>query len=320
MSTTEETLSTETETKTPTGSDAFAAARATLAAQSKDQGAGAAAEDTEAAKETETVQEPEKVADEPDETTEPEDTGLTEKELAALSPKERANAEKWQAKLTQRAQKLSATEKALEEWQPLIEGMKTNPHATLEQVAKQLGFKISKAEAKAIENHTEAAMAELPEGLEFLKPVFEKQAAQILAAAKAEVAPIKEAHAAMVQEAAAAETQSELAAFSKEFPGWEKHEAAMIQMGERILPGKGMSTSEYMGILYREVTKGIDTAERTKKTVEKINKSAAASESPTPGVNTSRVSTVKPAEFAAMSNSQRLRAAHEAAKNGIVWE
>ena len=118
----------------------------------------------------------------------------------------------------------------------------------------------------------------------------------------------------MVQEAAAAETQSELAAFSKANPGWEKHEAAMVKMGERILPGKGMSTSEYMGILYREVTAGINKAELTKKTVEKINKSAAASESPTPGVNTSRVVHALPPP-----DKRTFRDAFEAAKRGEVW-
>ena len=308
-----ETVTTETATEKPaTGSGAFAAARASIDAPSQDPGAPEAKpDDTPPAK---TVEDPEKVADPPAETTDDPDALLTPEEAATLTPKERGLYAKAQKVFTQKTQALAADRKALEEWQPLIEGMKSNPAATLEQVATHFGFTLSRKDATTVQKHTAEAMAGLPEELAFLKPVFEAQAAQILAAAKAEIAPIKEAHTAMVSEAAAAETLSTLKAFEKEHPGWKKHEAAMIAMGQKILPGKDMTDSEYMEILYRQVTAGIDEAERTKKTVEKINRSAAASESQTPGISDKRVEHALPPP-----DKRNIHAAFEAAKRGEVW-
>lgn len=299
----------------PTGRDAFAAARASLPAQSTDQ-APVISEPLDDTPEKKTVEEPEKVADQPEKTTEdPEDTLLTADEVSKLNPKERGLYEKAQKNYTLKTQKLAADRKELEQWKPLIDQLTTNPDAAIEQLAQQRGMKLSKAaQDNTVEKQTEATLAELPEELAFLKPVFEAYGKKLMDTMRGEITPLKEGYSAIVSEAAAAETEATLKSFEAKYPGWQKHEKAMLDMGQKILPGKGMSDFEYMEILHRQVTAGTDEAERTKKTVEKINKSAAASESPTPGIANSRVEHALPPP-----DKRDIKAAWEAAKRGEVW-
>lgn len=281
------------------------------AQSSKDQAAPPAGDDTPEAEQP--AQEPEKVADEPPDTTPDPDAILTAAELAALPPKERANAEKWQAKLTQKAQALAAQSKEFEEWKPLIDSLKTNPKATLEQMAEQLGVQIAKQDTTP--TTAEVVTSELPEEWKFLQPVFESLEKRVEARVRAELAPIKEAHTQIVTEAAAAETESAIKAFDAKFPDWRKHEAQMLEIGKKFIPTAGAMTDfEYMETLYKLATADIKKAEQVKATVKQINKSAAAAETPTPGISDSRVEHALPPP-----EKRSMRDAYNAAKQGIVW-
>lgn len=294
-------------TETPKGADAFAAARAAVGTVQDDTATETPAED------------PAKVADQPTEATDgPDDTLLTPEELAALPPKDRAKAEKWQAKLTQKAQALSARDKELEEWNPLIEGLKTNPTAALESMAKQLGFTVAKAAAqdtKTIEAKTSEALTELPSELEFLRPHFEAFGKKLMDSMRGEIAPIKQAHEQLITEASAAETEATLKAFSAKYPGWEKHEQGMIELGKKILPGTGMADFEYMETLYKLKTADVSEAEKTRKVVAKINNAAKSSEDRTSGISNERVVHALPPP-----EKRSMRDAFEAAKRGELWE
>lgn len=292
MSTTTEETKVTTE---PTGADAFTAARAAV-------GKG---DETPATDDTSTPTPPAedtaKVADQTTETTDP-DTLLTEEELAALPPKERAKAEKWQAKLTQKAQKLSATEKELEQWKTLNEGIRSKSREALDIIANHYGVSI--AEAKAIQDNT----SEHPE----LDPLDQY--------VETKLAPVKQAIAEWKEQATAAETEATMKQFSADHPGWEKHEAKMLEIGKTILPGKGVTDYDYLKTLHKLATSDINEAEKTKKVVAKINAAAKVSEEKTSGIPNERVSMKIPDNFAQLDSKERMRLSYEAAKRGEVWE
>lgn len=307
----EETTATE---KPAIGADAFSAARESVRTQSEDQGST----ETPESESSETpTQEAEKVAGESQEATEDQDALLTPQEVAALPAALKAQYKSLEKAFTTKTQALSAERKALEEWNPLIEGMKTDPAATLEKVAAQLGFKVSKSnqDTKTVESKTAEALAELPEELAFMKPYFESFGKKLLDSMNGVIAPIKAQHEQLITDATAAETKATVEAFTAKYPGWEKHEAKMLDIGQRILPGKGMTDIEYMEVLYREATHGISQAETTKKVVEKINRSAKSSEERTAGVSPERVAHAMPPP-----EKRGFRDAYEAAKRGEVWE
>jgi hypothetical protein len=311
------------------GRDAFAAARASLADQSSDQDPDtdtpASPDDTPTEPPAE---EPETVADQPTETTSEPDTILSPEQLAALSPKERANAEKWQAKLTQKAQALSAKERELDEWKPLIESMKENPDDVIAEYARARGFTISRQaqDTQTVSTEATEVIAGLPEDLKFLgpilKPMFERYGQTIIQSVEAKVNPIAQAHNLMMTEAAAAQTQATLESFTTKHPEWQQHEPAMVELAKKFIPtpGSSMTDAEYMDTLYALVTAKQSKADLVKATVKQINKSAASVEPNTPGVSESRVEHAMPANFAQMDNKDRMKAAFDAAKAGIVWK
>ena len=301
----------------PKGNAAFDAARASVRA-SEEVPAETPADDTPPA--TPPAQEPETPADEPKETGPEPDTVLTPEELAALPPKERANAEKWQAKLTQKSQALAARTKELEDWLPLIETLKTNPDAAIEALAQRQGFTVTKAQQDAIQKKTAELTAELPEELKFMQPIFEQFGSKLLDSVRGEIVPLKQATDQIMTQALAAETEATIKQFGAKHPGWEKHEGRMIELGHKILPAKGTTDADYMETLYTLAIAGISEAEKAKKIVDQINKSADNSEQKKSGVSESRVAQTIPAEFAKLDNKEQMRRAYEAAKSGISWE
>lgn len=306
MSTTTEETKVTTE---PTGADAFTAARAAV-------GKG---DETPATDDTSTPTPPAedtaKVADQTTETTDP-DTLLTEEELAALPPKERAKAEKWQAKLTQKAQKLSATEKEFDEWKPLIEGLKTNPREALAQVAKQLGLTV--AEAKEIQD---TPAEDLPEELKFLKPVFDQREKALEAKIRAELDPLKKAHETTVLNAIASETEATEKAFEAQHSDYRKLEPQMLELAKKFIPVSGAMTDyEYLEHLYGVVKAKQAQAEKTKEIVARINNAAKVSEEKTSGIPNERVSMKIPDSSAQLDSKELMRLAYEAAKRGEIWE
>ena len=301
-----EVVETPVTTETPRGADAFTAAREAVGKADALVPEVSTSDDTP----TETpAEDTETTADQPQETVSDPDTLLTPEELAALPPKERAKAEKWQAKLTQKAQALSAKEKEFSEWEPLIQGFKTNSKETLAQVAKQLGMTV--AELKAQDTPSE----DLPDELAFLKPVFEQRERALVEKLRAENAPIKQAYEQVIAETSAAETESTLKSMSAEFPGWEKHEPKMLEIAREIQPAAGTSEAKYLRTLYKLATADLTEAERTKKVVARINQSAKVSEERTSGIANERVAHAMPPP-----EKRSMRDAFEAAKRGEVWE
>ncbi len=302
------------EASVPTGRAAFAAARAELRSATKETVAeGGDDTSTQPTQQTE-------VADESQEATPPEDSLLTPAELDSLSPKERAKAEKWQAKLTQKAQRLSAQEKEFQQWQPLVDGLRNDPQATIEAVAKQLGLTVAKAQdpTKAeVTAKVAKALDALPEELRPLfEPAFENLKQEIMASFDGRLRPIAEAQTAMLTEAAATETTATIEAFSSKYKDWKAYEPKMIEIGQKFVPTAGaMSDFEYMETLYKLATVGISQAEQTKKVIERQNRSAESSEARSAGVQSKTVEHVLPP----VGQGRSLRAAYEAAKRGETW-
>jgi hypothetical protein len=262
------------------------------------------------------AEETDKAADQPAETAETEDTQLlTKEELAALSPKDRANAEKWQARLTQKSQAIAAQSREFEEWKGVAQALKSNPVETLQELAKANGWTMQQVakDAEAAKTITESAMAELPEELQFMKPYFDAAVKQAVASMRSEIAPLKESHARMAVEASARETEAVIAAFGAKHPGWEKYESAMTKLGEKLQPN-GMDEGEYMETLYHLASRGDDEARKTAAVVKKMENAAKASEPSGAGVPAARVEHVMPQGAAG-----DIRAAYEAAKQGVVW-
>lgn len=309
----------------PQGADAFKAARASIAAQSTDQGPAEAkpkeGDDTSAKTPAE---DPAKVADQPTEATDDTDALLTADEVAKLSPKERKLYDKAQKNYTLKTQKLAADRKEFDAQKPLMDALRANPMAALEEIAKHNGLTLSKAavqDTNTVDTTTAAALAQLPEELQFLKPVFEQFGKTILATMKGELEPVRQAQATMVSAAAAAETEGTIKAFEASHPGWKKHESQMMEIGKSLIPTAGAMTDfQYMETLYKLATADMKKADQVKETVKQINKSASSVEPNTPGVADSRVEHAMPANWSTMNNSERMRASFEAAKNGIVFK
>jgi hypothetical protein len=316
---TEAPVSTETaKTDVPTGKAAFTAARASIAAQSTDQGPAESGspkpDDTPATKTP--AEDPAKVTDQPPEVTDDPDALLTPDEVAKLSAKERGLYEKAQKNYTLKTQKLAEQRKEFDEWKPLIEALKTNPDAAIEQIAQQRGLKVSKAvQDTTVETKAAETLAQLPDELQFLKPVFEQFGKQIMATVEGKLKPIEQAHTAMVTEAAAAETEGTIKAFDAKYPGWKKHEAQMMELGKKFIPVAGTSTDfEYMENLYKLVTADMKKVEQVKETIKQINKSAESVEPNQPGVSDSRVEHALPPP-----DKRSMRDAFKAASQGIRW-
>lgn len=302
----EEPVTTTTEAP-KTSADVFAEARASIKAQSKDQGSTEPPPDDTS---TTPPEEPPETADPPVETVDDPDALLTPDEVAKLTGTAKAQYERMNKAFTTKTQALAAQRKELEEWNPLIEGLKTDAAATLEKVAKELGFTVAKAETK-----TETA--ELPDEWKFMQPVFDARDKAIEARLRAEIEPVKQAHSAMAVEAAAAETKATIEAFNAKHPGWEKHESKMLELGQLFVPAPGskMTDGDYMEHLFKLATADLSEAERTKKVVDKMNRSANSSEDRTPGVSKERVVHAIPPP-----GKRSFKDAYDAAKRGELWE
>jgi hypothetical protein len=293
----EETVQTET-AKPAIGQDAFAAARESLRAQSQDKGTDDTATPSDDTSTETPTQQAETVADESPETTNETEHVLSKEEIAALPPKQRANAEKWQAKLTQESQRLSAERKELEQWRAQAEAEKAKPvQDTTATIANQF--------SKAVQA--------LPEEL---RPLFQPFAEAILG----EIQPIAQAQQELISKAVASETQGEVKAFESKHPDYRKHEAGMLDWMQKFQPMPGVSTADYMEEAYKSVTANQKKVEQVKETVKQINRSAGSVEPNTPGVPEGRVEQTMPSNWNDMTDKERMRASWAAASKGIVWK
>ncbi len=93
----------------------------------------------------------------------------------------------------------------------------------------------------------------------------------------------------------------------------------MLAIAQTIQPTGNMSELDYLDVLYKLATHGVQSAEKTKQVVDKMRKSAENAEAPVQGVQSERVEYARPANVAQMSSRERFQAAHEAAKRGQKW-
>lgn len=292
--------------------------RAELNGQSKDQ-----APETPEVKEgddtpaEQTAEEP-KTEDQPVEAVESEDTLLTAEEVSKLSGKELDLYKKAQKNYTQKTQRLAEREKELEPFSELISALKDPVRAkeTIAQLAQQAG--ITPRETAPV-----AKPVELDPEYEFMRPMFQsfkdEAKREALAELKAEIAPLKSQTDEIMSKSMAEATTATLTAFGKTHEGWEKHEAQMIALGKQIQPTGAMTELEYLDVLYKVATHGHQSAEQTKKVVDKMKKAAEAAEPPVQGVQSERVEYARPANIAGMSSRDRFLAAHEAGKRNQKW-
>jgi hypothetical protein len=77
----------------------------------------------------------------------------------------------------------------------------------------------------------------------------------------------------LIQESAMRESVAVINDFEKSNPGWRKHEPAMVELSKKLMPQTGMTEREYMDILYTVVTRDTSEGDKTKRIVDRINKS-----------------------------------------------
>lgn len=182
---------------------------------------------------------------------------------------------------TKKFQQLSKQRKELEPYADLIRGLDEDPQGTVEALARQLGINLSGPPAKV-----EKQVAEMGDQIrdavrEALGPEYEdiadklapamRRVAEMVAAETAK--PLVAEHDRLIQESALRESVAVIEQFEKSNPGWRKHEPAMVELSKKLMPQKGMSEREYMDILYTVVTRDASEGDRTKRIVERINKS-----------------------------------------------
>lgn len=294
---------------------------AELREQSKDQvGTAANSDDTSA---EQTAEQTQQAGDQTVEAADTEDALLTPEEVAKLSGKELDLYKKAQKNYTIKTQGLAAERKKLEPFRDLIDALQDPDRAkdTVMQLAQHVGL-VSKAEEKKIEAAADGLLNGLPAELSFLRPHLEEFGKQLLAQFQSEIAPLKSQTQEIVTKTMAEATTATLSAFGKEYPGWEKYEPQMIEIGKSVQPSGNMSEMDYLKMLYKLATYDVQSAEKTKQIVEGMTKAAKAAEpsSTSSAVQSERVVYAKPANIAQMSSRERFLAGHEAAKRGQKWE
>ena len=321
MSTTEEGLQEKT-TVTPsattpkdTGRGAFAAARASLHASGVKQDTHVVLEPP-SKEEQPPVEAAEKVEAQPQETTEESEHLFTPEYVASLPAELQTRYKQMNGDYTRKTQALAKERKDIEnrvkeldEWQSVIEGLKKNTDETIEQLAKHRGLTISR-------NTEQATSEETPEELKPLESYLEARDKRLESRIRAEYEPVKAKVAEMETNHAAAETKATVEAFTSKYPGWEKYESAMMDVGKKFVPTAGAMTDfEYMEHLYTIARSKDSEAEKTKKVISKINNAAKSVEpNRSSGVSSEQVEHVLPPP-----EKRGIRESYAAAKRGEAW-
>lgn len=217
---------------------------------------------------TETTQDaesPEPVADQPPSSTESPEQLLTPEEVAKLSPEQQVTLKRMNKAFTQKTQALATERKSIEQYQQLIHAFETNPTETLKILSKHYGLPVTETPAVAeaqVQSMTDSVLTELRESLgpelsflaDKLTPAFDKLARHVAESViSAKVKPIEEAQQQQIAETAAKQTEAVLSNFTAKHPGWDKHEAKMAEIGQKLTPN-GMDEVEYLETLYALAT------------------------------------------------------------------
>jgi hypothetical protein len=231
--------------------------------------------------------------------------------LAELPPALRT---RYNQVFTQKAQKYAEERKRYEPYAQLIASLEQDPLTTIKALAERA--QLIKAPEPG-ERATDSYVAKLAaivgeEEAGRLAPILKEVAKEAIAE---EVKPLKAHQEYVSAEFAREQTATVMKAFSDKYPGWEKYESKMLEFSNTLQPN-GMDEGAYLEALYKLATYGVQSAEQTKAIVEKMQKSAAASESVSSGVNASRVA---PGPRKYKDTDEALREAAAAARRGEVW-
>lgn len=190
-----------------------------------------------------------------------------------------------QSAATKKFQKLSAARKAVEPYAEFLKSYEDNPREAAIALAQQLGIEVKIPEGKkkaeeAVEKIADkvSALVKKQLGPEYAD-VAEKLGSAVYEAARmvAEdaIKPLRDDQDKIINDASTKEAQAEIAAFSKKYPDWKKHEGAMTKIAAKLKPTEGMTPGEYMEAVYHLATRKQSKGEAMKEAVKKLNKSTS---------------------------------------------
>jgi hypothetical protein len=265
-------------------------------------------------------------APEPDATTPAQEpTFLSDEEFAALQTEQndpiafrKALDKRFNKALTQGTQKLSALRKALEPHVDLLDGLESDPQATIRALAKQHNVSLGEATAQTKPAETSAnaltiAKEALGPELDFLAdkiaPAIQRIIAQELGTS---VEPLKARLQEQDQRTAREEVDSSVKAFEGKYPSWKQHEDRMTELAQSFPPNGNVSVSDWMESLYKLATYDTAIAAGQAQAIQRMTKAAKTSDTSRPVVHESHVRPVMPAK-------PSFRDAYKAAKDGVIW-
>lgn len=198
-----------------------------------------------------------------------------------------------QTAFTQKTQKLSEERKKLDqeraersERETFLQQLEEDPIGVLEQVARESGYQLVKGKGEdkpAVSPAVEILKKHLGPELEGLAEQLAPALVEIAeSVARKHIAPIEGAN-------ATREVQGELKGLGARHPDWAKYEKDIVSLSYKYLPGRNVSPAEYLDFLYEQATKGKKAAQETKKVIERVTRSVAASESADSGAATTSV-------------------------------
>lgn len=208
-------------------------------------------------------------------------------ELAKLDPAARKT---FNALLTQKSQAAASERKRLGAWAEVADLWQRDPEAALKALQERVPKKAAPVPLNVPPEVLEAVSARLDEASKPLAPVIAPVALALL---ESELAPIRQFIEGKQQEARVAEAQTELVEFEKARPDYKQFEAKMVEWGQRVPVGPGMTPRDYLDVLYRLASADAKVAQattaRASEVLEKVKKAAANAEPDTPSVSPASV-------------------------------
>jgi hypothetical protein len=271
-------------------------------------------------------------------------TGLiTDEEFAKLQTKHANDPAKLRGELeaafTKKTQALAEQRRSTERlsrYVDVIDAFEADPEATIIALAKQQGLTITRPGETTDETPTDdgettdavdAVMGEFKEALgpeleylaDGLAPAITKLVERLTTKA---TEPLKKQTEGLLSKAAGDQTEIVMKAFGESHPDWKTHEDAMFELSQKLAP-KGMTEIEYLDHLYKLATadakaaareKDIESqvAERVKKSIARMNKGAADTDTRTDATPERHVRPATP-------ETPTFQEAYEAAKRGERW-
>jgi hypothetical protein len=228
---------------------------------------------------------------------------LSDDEFEKLESDPAALRKTLQTAFTQKTQKLGPARQ-------LLNALAKDPDSVIRAMAKARGLNVSdnspasKVDTAADEIHTQFEVALGPEVAKVLMPAIDKMVEKHLT-------PLRKAHEESMTKAAIEHAKVIEANFTKQRPDWKQHEAKMMDLAQRVAPGK-LEPLEYLDLLYVAATKGVAVSKSAEALVDRINGSArAAAESKVSSAGVATTNVAKPSP-----KRPSIREAAEAAMRG----